>query len=212
MVRRRREPEEALGPALDGNDQLARLEMFLVPEEYQEPESEIGAEADETPDSPILLVCGEHDPAADVARLASECGFVIEVAVFESLAEDSPLAQLAGMVHVLDQEENIVSACGVERNYYVCIFESDERLCERLLLECLASDAAYLGVWASAAKADAIFGDLKRDGAPDAELAAVCCPMGLGIGAVTPRQEAVAVVAELMAAKTGALKRLRYTD
>lgn len=208
MVKRNPEPDEALGPVIDGRDQLARLEHFLVqpkPEEIIEPEPE--------PDRiQTLLVCGNDEFALETARLAIACGFSLEVATTEGLEEGSPLGELATAVHVLDDYDNIIEKCNIDRDHYVCVFETDEGVCEHILYQCLDSDAAYLGARADAAGADIIFDALKEDGAPDAELAAVCCPMGLGIGAVTPAQHAVAVTAELMAAKSGALKRLRYSD
>ena len=38
------------------------------------------------------------------------------------------------------------------------------------------------------------------------------CPIGLSIGAETPGQIAVSVVAELLAARAGTLQRLRFED
>ena len=53
------------------------------------------------------------------------------------------------------------------------------------------------------------FDTLRAQGVSDAALDKVCCPIGLGIGADTPQQIAVSVVAELMAARAGTLEALR---
>lgn len=212
MIRRGKEPEEVLGPVIDGHDQLARLEMFLSREDPGRENTEMEEAAPEPVRQPILLICGDANPAAAVAALARDCGFEINVVLPAEQAEDSELISLADKTLRIEEGEDILQICEIDRDHYVCIFEKDQEVCESLLMQFLASEAAYIGAWANMARADAIIDNLKADGAPDAELAAVCCPMGLGIGANTAQQEAVAVVAELMAAKSGALKRLRYLD
>lgn len=209
MSKRSREPEEALGPSLDGNDQIERLELALrpQPEPVEEPEPE------PEPEEPqIALICGGGEIALACARLARECGFLIELVVKEAPAPGDELAELADVVRLLEDYDNLVEACAVDSNHYVCIFTPDAADCEHILYQCLPSDAAYLGAWADKSLRRAIFAKLKEDGAPDAELAAICCPMGLGIGARTPEQDAVSVVAEMLAARSGVLKRLRYAD
>lgn len=211
MAKRGREPEEALGPALDGMDQLERLEMALRPREEPEPEEE-PEYLPEPVEPQVALICGNGERALASARLAAGCGFAIELALDVAPEADDELAQLADAVHVLENYDNIVEACGVDSNHYVCVFVEEPAVCGHILYQCLPSDAAYLGAWADKAQAGEIFARLKADGAPDAELAAVCCPMGLGIGAQTPEQDAVANVAEFLAARSGVLKRLRYRD
>ena len=53
---------------------------------------------------------------------------------------------------------------------------------------------------------------LRAEGMPNAELACVRCPIGLPVGADSPQQIAVSVVAELLAARAGTLQRLRIDD
>lgn len=227
MFRRKRELEEELGPALDGHDQLARLERFLTVAEPEPEEEPIEREEPIVDEPPILLVFGDCGPAMATCRLARECGFRIEVAWRQPADTGQPLSldagaggdaaasspetirSLADRICAIGQDADIARACGIDRNHYICIFEQDEEVCEQLALACLATEAAYLGIWCDSARADILFENLKDAGAPDAELAAVCCPAGLGIGARTDEQEAVAIVAELLAARTGALKRLR---
>lgn len=211
MAKRRHEPEEALGPSIDGMDQIERLELALRPQ--PEPEIEEETEFMSEPDQPqTALVCGSGEIALACARLAHECGFLIELAANEPPAPGDELAALADAVHVLDNYDDFVNVCDVDSNHYVCVFCEDADESVHILFQCLSSDAAYLGAWADKGLRQEIFSKLKAAGAPDAELAAVCCPMGLGIGAQSPEQDAVAVVAEMLAARCGVLKRLRYVD
>ncbi len=211
MAKRRREPEEALGPSIDGMDQLERLELALRPQ--LEPEVEEEPEVWNEPEEPqTALGCGNGEIALACARLSSECVFLIELATTAPPEPGDELAALADAVHVLDNYDDFVKECEVDSNHYVCVFCDDADESVHILYQCLSSDAVYLGAWADKGLRQEIFGKLKAAGAPDAELAAICCPMGLGIGAQSPEQDAVAVVAEMLAARCGVLKRLRYID
>lgn len=211
MPKRSREPEEALGPSIDGMDQIERLEMALRP--HPEPEPEPEPETAPEPEEPqTALICGSGELALACARLALQCGFNIELAAKAAPDPEDELARLAGAVHVLEDYNDLAEACQIDANHYVCVFAEDARDCEHILYQCLPTSAAYIGAWANRELAREIFAGLKEAGAPDAELAAICCPMGLGIGSQTTGQDAVAIVAEILAAKSGVLKRLRYRD
>jgi len=61
----------------------------------------------------------------------------------------------------------------------------------------------YLGLIGSKAKVRRIFDELLREGTSDESLKGVHAPIGLDIGAITPQEIAVSIVAELIAAKHG---------
>ena len=77
------------------------------------------------------------------------------------------------------------------------------------LAQALKTDAFYIGMIGSSSKKASVYKALRAQGVSDAALDKVCCPIGLGIGADTPQQIAVSVVAELMAARAGTLGALR---
>lgn len=212
MPRRSKEPDEAFGPMIDGMEDVVSLAKALLdpPEEVaEEPEAAVLPD----PEQPqIVLVCGDGDDALAVAKLARDCGFEIELVSDSAHPLGEELVDVATDVHIVENYEDFVAVCKVDRNHYVCIFVEDAAECESILLQCLPSDAAYVGACTDSAEAYEIMSGLRSKGAPDAELAAVCCPMGLAIGANTPAQEAVAIVAEIMAARSGVLKRLRSIE
>jgi xanthine dehydrogenase accessory factor len=57
---------------------------------------------------------------------------------------------------------------------------------------------SYLGMMGSNAKRKALYGDLRADGWTEDELARARSPIGLDIGAETPEEIAIAIVAELV--------------
>lgn len=218
MARRGTEPQEAIEPALDGFDMLKDL---IVDNAAQENIGNLPAtesdyvedgETGEVVGDPVALFCGSGPEVEACSRLASACGFAVEFAVGSENENVAPGVPHARKIHVVPGFEDLVAACGIDRNYFVCIFEHDVEDCELILSQCLASDALYIGLQGDPQKRAEVFGLLKEDGAPDAELAAVCCPIGLNVRASTPDQLAVGVVAELLAAKGGTLKRLRHQE
>lgn len=181
-------------------------------------------------DMPVLLLLGDGPEARAVARLASECDFAVDMVVWdasEAPAEDVPTEEgkdapasapeLPGVRRrfVLRPGESPVECCAIGRRHYVCIFPPDVGTATRALDDVLASHAFYVGLWATRAGRARVWAELKEAGMPDAELAAVSCPMGLGelaVNASGPVAAAVAVLAELLAARAGSRQRFRLED
>src|SRR5262249_3703047 len=67
-----------------------------------------------------------------------------------------------------------------------------------------APSARYLGLIGSSRKIRGVFERLRAEGAPPEAMAAVRAPIGLAIGAVTPEEIAVAILAEMTAVRRGA--------
>ena len=78
-----------------------------------------------------------------------------------------------------------------------------------------ARDLKYLGLIGSRAKVSRIFARLLEEGMPQECLTRVHAPIGLDIGAVTPAEIAISIIAELVAIRRGvdtgalAMKRLK---
>jgi xanthine dehydrogenase accessory factor len=70
---------------------------------------------------------------------------------------------------------------------------------EDALQAALATDAGYVGLVASKARADAVFAELRARGVADDQLARVTAPAGLDLGHVVHHEIAVAILAELVA-------------
>ena len=208
MPKRGIEPEEAIGPVVDGLEDFPPLHG-QDPEPLPEWEAPFEAELQPAAeDPPRMLVCGDGEAARAAAELAKSCGFLLEVAFNGDEAGARLAWPEADEVIPSPGWADLVELCGIGRDSYVCVFLEDPGEREDVVDHCLASDARYSGAWGGMEARRELFEGLRRQGAPDAELAAVACPMGLNIGAATPAQHAVGIVAELLAAKAGTLKRL----
>lgn len=161
---------------------------------------------------PVLLLCGGGHVSLEVAALAHACGFVVDVVDDRPEFSDPARFPMARRCLTLPGFENLVEACGIGRRHYVAIVTRGHSFDREALAQALTSHAAYIGMIGSKSKREQVYAFLRAQGVPDAELAAVRCPIGLSIGAETPRQIAVSVVAELLAARAGTLQRLRFED
>ena len=139
------------------------------------------------------------------------------------------LARVAGTVgfhiHVLDDREKFASAdrfpeaveiavdsipAWLERtsfpaNAYVVILTRGHRYDLDALRALVPRELRYLGLIGSRAKVARLHDALRDEGLSTEELQAVHAPVGLDIGAVTPQEIAVSILAELIAVKYGRL-------
>jgi xanthine dehydrogenase accessory factor len=67
-----------------------------------------------------------------------------------------------------------------------------------VLAQALRTKAGYIGMIGSRRKRDAVYDRLRGQGFTEADLARVHCPIGLEIGAETPEEIAVSIIAELI--------------
>lgn len=190
---------------------------------------EVLADLPEEPEKPVLLLCGSGPSAEAAAGLASACGFEVDVAHVPpppeagaapveglSLAgmEESLAARFPGASRrlIVDDLSQLVEKCDIGRGHFVCIdLDSFDQALEALY-QALQSHAFYIGMRAGREERDRLYSILRSRGVPDSELRAVSCPMGLAIGDETAAQKAVAMVAELLAARAGNLQRLRLDN
>jgi len=74
---------------------------------------------------------------------------------------------------------------------------------EEALLAALALDARYVGLVASPTRVAAVRAWLREEGVPEERIAALRAPAGLDLGAVTPEEIAVSILAELVQVRRG---------
>ena len=94
--------------------------------------------------------------------------------------------------------EEVFSRLEVSRSGYVVIVTRGHRWDGVVLAQALATPAAYVGMIGSRNKIKAVFEALGKQGFGPDDLERVHAPIGLDIGAETPEEIAVAIVAELI--------------
>lgn len=102
---------------------------------------------------------------------------------------------------------------GFGRSDVVIVTEHRPSIATPVLLAALQRPVGYVGALGSRRTRIARSNALQRAGASDAQLAALHCPTGLDLGARTPMESAISIVAEILAERANRDARpLRTTD
>ncbi len=91
----------------------------------------------------------------------------------------------------------------IDESVRVVVVTHDHRHDGEALRAVVGSPAAYVGMMGSAAKIKTIFGQLLDDGVDPAALGRVHAPIGIDIGAQTPAELALSIMAEIVAGDYG---------
>lgn len=156
---------------------------------------------------PFLIVCGGGHVARAVVPLARAVGF-LPVVVDED-PEDAVEASGPDAAHGADRFPAAVRRVDswdvrdwhgvpLDRDSYVIIVTRDHAVDQKLLESLVDRELAYLGMIGSQRKVQLFHRRLEAKGVDPARLLRLQAPIGLDIGADTPEEIAVAIVAQLI--------------
>ena len=154
---------------------------------------------------PILPVCelllfGAGHVSQNVAKVASMAGFEVTV-VDDREAYASKERFPSAREIVVDDFENALEKIEPGEDSYLVIVTRGHRDDTRVLRWAVTTRARYVGMIGSRRKVASTYKELEKEGLSASLFERVNAPIGLEIGAVTPEEIAVAIVAELIAAK-----------
>jgi xanthine dehydrogenase accessory factor len=146
---------------------------------------------------------GAGHVAQQVARLAAMVDF--RVAVLDDRPEFANAARFpeAETILVPGTFDAVMDDLPIDEGSYLVIVTRGHRYDLDLLDQALRTPAGYIGMIGSRRKRDAIYDALRRKGVADEAFARVRSPIGLDIGAETPEEIGLSIVAELVAARAG---------
>ena len=104
---------------------------------------------------------------------------------------------------VLDWPEAAFARIGIDRATYICILSHDPKFDDPALEIGLRSAARYLGAIGSRKTQDKRRARLREAGFRDADIDRIHGPIGLDLGGRSPTEVALAIVAEMIAARYG---------
>ncbi len=148
----------------------------------------------------VHLVGAGHVALA-TATCAAFAGF--ETVVMDDRAEfaNSERYPQAREVYVLSSFDNCLKELGADD--YVVIVTRGHLHDLEVLIQALETGAGYIGMIGSRRKRATIFQAVLDKGFTDNDLQRIHCPIGLSIGADTPEEIAISIVAELVRARAG---------
>jgi xanthine dehydrogenase accessory factor len=152
--------------------------------------------------SPQLYIVGAGHVGFHLARVAADAGFQLHVVDDrEKFAnpERFPVAEV-----VVEPIPDWLGRAELPASAYIVVLTRGHQHDLDAVRALAPREFKYLGVIGSRAKIARIFDALRSEGMPSECLDRVHAPIGLEIGAVTPAEIAISILAELIAARRGA--------
>ncbi len=178
-----------LTPDQAGDDGLVcggRMQVFIEPIEG----------------TPVLCVFGAGHVAKPLAGMAKACGFRVEVAddrIKFANAERFPTADAI----LVDDLVAAAQKMTLGPNSYAVVVTRGHKGDQEALDAVLGRGLRFVGLLGSRPKVVHILAALVEKGVATAELAAIHAPLGVEIGAQTPEEIAVSILAEMIAVRRG---------
>lgn len=149
---------------------------------------------------PPLVVCGAGHVARALVPLAKSCGFApIVVDELTEMANAERFPDASRFVDSFDVRD--WKDVPLDHNSYVVIVTRDHAQDQALLEQLIGRELAYLGLIGSRRKVEMFKQRLAVRGVDAGRFARLHAPIGLDIGAQTPEEIAVAIVAQLIATR-----------
>lgn len=158
--------------------------------------------------TPVLYIFGGGHVSRQIVPVAALVGF--HVVVVDDRPEFSDPGDFSGATQVLTcPYEGVLDTLPVNAGSYLVIVTRGHLHDKHVLAQCLRTEARYVGMIGSRRKRDIIYARLLEEGFTTADIARVHSPIGLDIGAETPEEIAVSIVAELIQERAGKVARIR---
>lgn len=152
----------------------------------------------------LLYIFGAGHVAYSLYKVATIAGF--DVTVIDDREAYAKRERFPDAREVIADDFDAVTArLNVPESSYIVIVTRGHRDDMRILRWAVDARARYLGMIGSKRKTISIYKELEKQGVPAERFARVHAPVGLEIGAVTPEEIAVSIVAEMVAERRHAL-------
>jgi len=156
-----------------------------------------------------LYIFGAGHVAFHLYQVASNAGF--EVMVVDDRENYANRERFPHAKEVIAEDyEQAMARLSPADNSYIVIVTRGHRDDMRVLRWAVQTRAPYVGMIGSKRKTITIFRELVKEGISEQSFERVHAPVGLDIGAITPEEIAVAITAELIAARRRVERRLPH--
>jgi xanthine dehydrogenase accessory factor len=148
----------------------------------------------------LLYIFGAGHVAFNLYKVAMIAGFdIVVVDDRDSYANRERFPEAREVIAA--DFEGVTERLQVPESAYMVIVTRGHRDDMRVLRWALNLNTRYLGMIGSRRKTISIYKELEAEGVPAEKFANIHAPVGLEIGAVTPEEIAVAIVAEMIAVR-----------
>ena len=145
-----------------------------------------------------LILIGAGHIAAELSKLAAKVDFnVIVIDDREDFANKERFPDASEII-ISDNFDNVLKIFNRYDSRYLVILTRAHLYDQTVLEQALKTDSAYIGMIGSKKKRNTIYENLLQKGVKENLLKTVYSPIGLNIGAQTPEEIAISIVAELI--------------
>ena len=154
---------------------------------------------------PRIVICGAGHVGAALARLANFIGYRA------TLIDDRPEFvtrerfpdETIELIAAETWADAVRAAIGNGRGVSVAVVTRGHNEDEECMRAVIATSAEYIGLIGSKRRTNIVLDRLREAGADEEQLRKVHAPIGLDIGAVTPEEVALSILAEIVAERRG---------
>lgn len=154
--------------------------------------------------NPEIIILGGGHIALPLVKIASLLGFRVVVVDDRPEFADNNRFPEADRV-ICDSFDRAVAGLDIGPGSYPVIVTRGHEHDRDCLREIIKHPAAYIGMIGSRRKVKFVMEQLAKEGIPPEKLAAVFSPIGLDIGAETPEEIALSIMAEIVSVYRGGL-------
>jgi xanthine dehydrogenase accessory factor len=147
---------------------------------------------------PNMYIFGAIDFSRAMARIGKYLGYAVTVIDARPIFATKARIPDADRV-VVSWPDEFLAAAPVDERTALIVLTHDVKFDIPLLQVALRTRAGYIGAMGSRRTHDNRIQELQRAGISVAELARICAPIGLDIGARTPEETAISIAAEIIA-------------
>jgi xanthine dehydrogenase accessory factor len=149
---------------------------------------------------PMALIFGAGHISKSLSRIAAMAGFGTVIVDDRDTFANRERFPEADEIHAAAYEE-VFPKLAVNSSSYIVIVTRGHRDDMRVLKWAVDTPARYVAMIGSKRKTIGVIRELEKEGVPRGKFERLHAPMGLDIGAVTPEEIAVSVVAEMIAVR-----------
>lgn len=157
---------------------------------------------------PMLYLFGGGHVSIATARAAGDAGFAIGIVDDREMFANAERFPMAAEIYA--SYEDAFGKIRPNASSYLVIVTRGHKDDMRVLAWAVGTEARYIGMIGSKRKVLSVYDALAKDGFSPAQFERVHAPVGLDIGALTPEEIAVSIVAELIAVRRNAAQNLPH--
>lgn len=147
-----------------------------------------------------MIIFGAMEFSTALSQAAQVMGYRVTVCDPRSLFATAE--RFPGVEVVVSWPTEYLATTMVDERTVICVLSHDDRFDTDLVEMALAGPAAYVGAMGSRRTSDQRFADLRSRGVSEESLARLRSPIGLDVGASTPEETAISILAEVLATRT----------